>query len=321
MVINNHLIAAVCATVVVYAVVPIWYDGQRRVRYFVLAGFFGALMAAEELPALALFAAISLALLWKAPRQTLLAYVPAAMVVAIAFFATNWIAHGSLTIPYMHRGPGDNWYDYTYQRNGKEIESYWRHPTGIDLGEQSRASVCAARACGTSWDIFTYADLAVNCGGNRYQSLAGPGPPVATMGRTHRRRVAGLHSVLFVPATDRTQLRRHDQRFPLGVLACAVMAVVDAARCGLSFQAALDPGVGLGASNYFRLLGQLSHLESVDQSVDNGLYEISYRNNNLLMFFTGIYGNIYEIVFCFVVLLAVQTLLCPEHAGSVSACL
>jgi hypothetical protein len=137
--INNHLIAAVCATVAVYAVVPIWLDGQRRVLYFVLAGFFGALMAVEELPALALFAAISLALLCKVPRQTLLAYVPAAMVVAAAFFATNWIAHGSLTIPYMHRGPGDNWYDYTYQRNGKEIESYWHNPSGIDLGEQSRA--------------------------------------------------------------------------------------------------------------------------------------------------------------------------------------
>jgi hypothetical protein len=137
--INNHLIAAVCATVVVYAVVPIWIDGQRRIRYFVLAGFFGALMAVEELPALALFTPISLALLCKAPRQTLLAYIPAAVIIAAAFFATNWIAHGSLTIPYMHRGPGDNWYDYTFQRNGKEIESYWRHPTGIDLGEQSRA--------------------------------------------------------------------------------------------------------------------------------------------------------------------------------------
>ncbi len=157
--INNHLIAAVCATVAVYCAEPIWHDGwhwplasvvtgqhgqdaratPRRVRYFVLAGFFGDLMATCELPALALFAAISLALLWKAPRRTLLAYIPAAAVVAAAFFATNWIAHGSLTIPYMHRSPGDNWYDYTFQRNGKEIESYWRHPSGIDLGEQSRA--------------------------------------------------------------------------------------------------------------------------------------------------------------------------------------
>jgi hypothetical protein len=138
-VINNHLIAAVCTTAAVYAAVPIWYDDQRRIRYFVLAGFFGALMAASELPAMALFAAISLALVWKVPRQTLLAYVPAALIVAVAFFATNWIAHGSITIPYAHRTAGDNWYDYTYQSNDKEIESYWRHPSEIDQGEQSRA--------------------------------------------------------------------------------------------------------------------------------------------------------------------------------------
>lgn len=138
--INNHLPAAVCATVAMYAAAPIWYDGDRRIRHFVLAGLFGALLAACELPALALFAVLSLALLCKAPRQTLLAYVPAALVVAIAFFLTVWIAHGSIKIPYMHRSAEDNWYDYTYQRDGKEIESYWRHPAGIDQGEQSRAA-------------------------------------------------------------------------------------------------------------------------------------------------------------------------------------
>jgi len=137
--INNHLIAAVCATVTVYAAVPIWHDGQLKKRYFLLAGFFGALMAAGELPALVLFAAISLAILWKAPRQTLFAYVPAALVVAVAFFATNWIANGSLMIPYMHRTAGDNWYDYTFHRDGREIESYWRHPSELDQGEPSQA--------------------------------------------------------------------------------------------------------------------------------------------------------------------------------------
>ncbi len=135
------------------AAAPIWYDDDRRVRYFVLAGFFGALMAASELPATALFAAISLALFWKAPRQTLLAYVPAALVVVVAFFATNWIAHESLAVPYLHRSAGDNWYDYTFERDGKEIESYWRHPSEIDQGEQSEASVCLSMCL---WDITGY---------------------------------------------------------------------------------------------------------------------------------------------------------------------
>ena len=218
--INNHLIAAVCATVAVYAVVPIWLRRAARVcRYFVLAGFFGALMAVDELPALALFAAISLALLCKAPRQTLLAYVPAAMVVTAAFFATNWIAHGSLTIPYMHRGPGDNWYDYNYQRNGKELESYWRHPTGIDLGEQSRA-VYALHVLVGHHGIFSLTPIWLLTVAGIFISL--------WPGRDRRLRqwavlVGGvsfdMHSVLFVPAAKRTQLRRNDQWFPLGILA------------------------------------------------------------------------------------------------------
>jgi hypothetical protein len=42
----------------------------------------------------------------------------------------------------MHRSasdPADNWYDYTYLRDGKPRESYWRNPVGIDRGEPSPA--------------------------------------------------------------------------------------------------------------------------------------------------------------------------------------
>ena len=60
-------------------------------------------MAANELPAAALAAALSLALLWRFPRRTLLAYVPPALVVTAAFFATNWIAVDSLKPAYLHR--------------------------------------------------------------------------------------------------------------------------------------------------------------------------------------------------------------------------
>lgn len=139
---NNHLWAAVCTAVALYAAGRVWLDGRRQWRYFVAAGLFGALMAAEELPALALLAPLALALLWKAPRQTLLGFAPAALVVAAAFFATNWIAHRSLRPPYMHRSqidPSDNWYVYTYQRGSRELTSYWQNPKGLDAGEPSRA--------------------------------------------------------------------------------------------------------------------------------------------------------------------------------------
>ena len=168
--INNHLPAAVSALVALYAAVRIWFDGEQRLRYFVLAGLFAAFTVANELPALALFAAVSTALLWKVPRQTILAYVPAATVVAAGFFGTNWIAHRSLRPPYMHCGPASkrapdaadpqaeqpwrptklaevnldeldqstdrhDWYDYYYVRNGMVYRSHWVQRTGIDRGE------------------------------------------------------------------------------------------------------------------------------------------------------------------------------------------
>jgi len=139
-VLNNHLPAAVCAIVALWATIRVWLDDERRLRYFVIAGLFGALCAANELPALALFAGLSAALVWKAPRETFLAYVPAALVVAAGFFGTNWTAHHSLRPAYMHRSetdPSDNWYKYTYERNGKEYTSYWQNRAGVDRGEPS----------------------------------------------------------------------------------------------------------------------------------------------------------------------------------------
>ena len=136
--INNHLPAAVCAVAAVYAAVRIWFDGERRLRYFVIAGLFGALATTNEFPALALLAAIALVLAWKAPRPTLIAFAPAVLVVAAAFFGTNWIAHRTLEPAYLHRGGADDWYDYTYQVRGRTIESYWKNPKGVDRGEASR---------------------------------------------------------------------------------------------------------------------------------------------------------------------------------------
>jgi hypothetical protein len=111
-VLNNHLPGAISALIAVYAVVRIWFDDERRLRYFFLAGLFAAFAAANELPALALLAAIGVGLIWKAPRQTLYAFVPGVLLVVAAFFATNWIAHKSLAPPYLHlSGEGvENWY-------------------------------------------------------------------------------------------------------------------------------------------------------------------------------------------------------------------
>ncbi len=135
--ITNHLPAAVCVTAAVYALARIWFDGERRLRFFIVAGLFGALAAANEFPALSILAAMGVVLLWKATKPTLLAFTPAVLVVACAFFGTNWIALRTLVPADMHRDAVGDWYDYTYERGGRTIESYWRHPVGIDRGEPS----------------------------------------------------------------------------------------------------------------------------------------------------------------------------------------
>ncbi|MCG8448726.1 MAG: hypothetical protein MI725_03975 [Pirellulales bacterium] len=142
-VLNNHIVGAVSATIALYAFVRIWCDGENRTRYYVLAGLAGAFTAANELPALAMLAGLALAL-WTCDRQAWLrGFLPAALLVVIAFFATNYAAHNSLAPPYMHKGsdnPEEDWYDYTYTLDGVERESYWRNRQGIDRGEPSRAA-------------------------------------------------------------------------------------------------------------------------------------------------------------------------------------
>jgi hypothetical protein len=153
-VLNNHVTGAVTALAAIYTAARIWYDGRRELRYFIVAGLLAAATVADELPALSFFALLSAGLLWKAPRQTLIGYLPAALLVAAAFFGTNYLAHGSLRPPYMHRGPAksaDDWYQFTYARDpaghfivvpagspGGRL-SYWSDPKGIDLGEPSPA--------------------------------------------------------------------------------------------------------------------------------------------------------------------------------------
>jgi hypothetical protein len=127
-VLNNHKVAAACASVALYAVMRIVCDGQRLLRYFAISGFASALTAACELPAASLLGIVGLLLLIRAPRETLIAFVPPFVLVAAAFFATNWIAHGSFNPPYGH----PDWYKYP--------GSHWNDPQGIDQGEQSRAT-------------------------------------------------------------------------------------------------------------------------------------------------------------------------------------
>lgn len=127
--ITNHLPAAACTAVLLDALVRIWFDGDRRAWTFVVAGFFSAMLAANEIPAGLLSALATLIVFFAAPKKTLIAYLPPALLVTAAFFGTNWIAVHDLKPAQMHRGDSDNWYDYP--------GSYWKAKQGIDVGEKS----------------------------------------------------------------------------------------------------------------------------------------------------------------------------------------
>lgn len=103
---NNHLPAAISVMIALYAAARVWCHGQRNIRHFAVAGLFAAFAAANELPALSFLAGVALVLMLCSPSRTMLAFVPAAALVAVAFFGTNYAAHGTLRPPYAHRADG-----------------------------------------------------------------------------------------------------------------------------------------------------------------------------------------------------------------------
>lgn len=140
---TNHWPAACAALVALDAALRIVVDGERRFRWFFIAGFAAAFMAACELPALAFTACVILLLAWKSPRATLVAALPGLVVVAAAALGTNALAHGTILPPYAQRHVAGGWYDYQFRRGDRVLDSYWKPTTPkseIDQGEPSRAA-------------------------------------------------------------------------------------------------------------------------------------------------------------------------------------
>jgi len=128
---NNHTVAALSLIVAVAVSLPIFRGDCRAWWRFAVAGLSFGFLAANELPALSLLVLAGLGLAWKSPQRTLVAFLPAVLVIAAGALVTNYLAHGDWRTPYAHRNPGDNWYDYP--------GSYWvgNNVRGIDVGEPS----------------------------------------------------------------------------------------------------------------------------------------------------------------------------------------
>ncbi len=140
-VLNNHTIAAVFAAVSLASFARIWCDGSSRIHDYAVCGIAAAFTAANELPALSMFALVALALLTRNRRAWLIGFLPPAAIIALAVFGTNYAAHGTLSPPYAFRTTEEgeeNWYQYKYTVEGVEIKSYWANRQGIDRGEESK---------------------------------------------------------------------------------------------------------------------------------------------------------------------------------------
>jgi hypothetical protein len=140
---TNHWPAAFAAMVALDAMLRIVRQGERRRRWFFVAGLAAAFLAACELPGLAFVGLGGLLLLRVAPRQTLLFALPAALLVGVAACGTNQLAHGTIRPAYTERHVPGGWYDYQFQRGGRVIDSYWKPnvpKSAIDQGEPSPAA-------------------------------------------------------------------------------------------------------------------------------------------------------------------------------------
>src|SRR5262245_7065318 len=131
---NNHVPAACAVVFALYPALRIVIDGRRSGGLFALAGFWGAFAACCELPAALFGLALFAGLVRHAPRQTLLWFIPAALLPLGFFFYTNWLCTGGLMPFYASfEDPFPSFYKYRY----KGVPSYWMNPSSQDAGESS----------------------------------------------------------------------------------------------------------------------------------------------------------------------------------------
>ena len=99
---NNHTITAFSLFFALYPAFLIWCEGQRTGWLFAVAGFFAGFAAVNEYPAAAFLVALGAGLAWKARRQTLIWFLPFALLPIAGHFWTSYLVTGDLVPAYTH---------------------------------------------------------------------------------------------------------------------------------------------------------------------------------------------------------------------------
>jgi hypothetical protein len=127
---NNHSIAAYSAFFALYGLLLAYEDDPDRPRAgpYLIAGFFGAFTACNEVPAALFGVLLFVAMLIRSPRLTLLAFVPAAVVPLAAFLATQYLAMGTLRLAYEDFGTAAYRYEGSFWNTPLEMDWFNDHP-------------------------------------------------------------------------------------------------------------------------------------------------------------------------------------------------
>ena len=125
---NNHSVAASSVFFAIYAFLRIWDERLLSGWRFAAAGFFAAFAAANDLPALALLPLLFCLLIVRHPRQTLVWFVPAALIPIGAFLAAQYAVFGELRVAYESFGSDE----YLYEG------SLWKSPLDLDAFNVNR---------------------------------------------------------------------------------------------------------------------------------------------------------------------------------------
>ena len=106
-VLNNHLPAAVAVMIAVYLLTLIWRKPDSGWITYATCGLFATIAFANELPAASFFAAAMAICGIKSFSKTLIGFLPAALLIVAASLGTNYLAHGTWKLAYLHRSDGE----------------------------------------------------------------------------------------------------------------------------------------------------------------------------------------------------------------------
>jgi hypothetical protein len=125
---NNHTIGAFSAFFALYQFLRIWEEGYLPGWRFAAAGFFAGFTASTEMPALAFPALLGPLLLARYPRQTLLYFLPGAIIPLAAFVGAQYAEFGELYFPYESFGSAEYSYEGSFWEKPLELDAFNKAP-------------------------------------------------------------------------------------------------------------------------------------------------------------------------------------------------